>query len=153
MAAVTVVGTVIAVARCRPSRPLEITLPDEVAIEGYVHVDGAVANPGLYPLAGGDTVEDLLAAAGGTIAAADPGQLRLIVPEAGQSEAPQRIDINRAEAWLLEALPGIGPSRAQAIVEYRRENGPFRDTGDLTEVSGIGATLLEQLEPLITVAD
>lgn len=132
---------------------MEIILPDEVAIEGYVHVGGAVANPGLYPLTGGDTVEDLLAAAGGTTTAADLDQLRLIVPEAGQFEAPQRININRAEAWLLEALPGIGPSRAAAIIDYRRENGPFRNTSDLTEVTGIGATLLEQLEPLITVAD
>jgi competence protein ComEA len=153
LAAVTVVGTVIAVARCRPSRPLEITLPDEPAIEGYVHVDGAVSNPGLYPLAGGDTVEDLLSAAGGTTAAADPDQLRLIVPEAGQSEAPQRININRAEAWLLEALPGIGPSLAAAIIEYRLANGSFASTADLTAVAGIGPATLEKLEPFITVAD
>ncbi len=151
--AVTVIGAVIAATRCRPSRPLEITLPDEITIEGYVHVGGAVTNPGIFPLAGDDTVDGLLAAAGGITAAADPGQLRLIVPEAGQSETPQRIDINRAGAWLLEALPGIGPSRAAAIVEYRRDNGPFGDTSDLTEIAGIGATLLEQLEPLITVGD
>ena len=141
------------VARCRPNRPLEITLPDEVATEGYVQVGGAVANPGLYPLAGDDTVEDLLAAAGGTTANADTDRLSLIVPEAGLSDAPQRIDINRAEAWLLEALPGIGPSRAEAIVEYRRNNGPFHDTSDLLEVTGIGAALLKQIEPLITVVD
>ena len=139
--------------RYRPDRPLEITLPDQAAIEGDVHVGGAVANPGLFQLSDGDTIDDLLAAAGGTTAAADPDRLNLIVPEAGRSEAPQRIDINRAEAWLLEALPGIGPSRAAAIVDYRRDNGPFRDTGDLIEVAGIGATLLETLEPLITVAD
>jgi len=150
---VTIIGAVIATARCRPSQPLEITLPDETTVEGYAHVGGAVANPGLYPLTGDDTVEDLLAAAGGATATADPDRVDLIVPEAGQSEAPQRIDINRAEAWLLEALPGIGPSRAEAIVEYRHGNGPFRDTSDLTKVDGIGETLFAQLAPLITVAD
>ncbi len=140
-------------ARCRPNRPLEITLPDEVAIEGYVHVGGAVANPGLYPLTGGDTIEDLLAAGGGATAAADLDQLSLIVPEAGQSDNAQRININTADAWLLEALPGIGPTRAAAIIEYRSDNGPFRDTSDLTKVAGIGPATLEELEPLITVAD
>lgn len=153
MVAVTVVGTVIAVARYRPNRPLEITLPAEVAIEGYVHVGGAVANPGIFPLAGGDTVEDLLAAAGGATTTADLDQLRLIVPEAGQSEAPQRININTAEAWLLEALPGIGPSLAQAIIEYRLTNGFFASTADLTEVAGIGPATLEKLELFIAVTD
>ncbi len=153
LTAVTVVGAVIATTRCRPSQTLEITLPDETATTGDIYVGGAVANPGWYPLTGGDTIQDLLAAAGGATASADPDQLSLIVPEAGQTDDAQRININTAEAWLLEALPGIGPSKAAAIIEYRRDNGPFRDTSDLTEVAGIGPATLEELEPLITVAD
>ena len=114
---------------------------------------GAVTNPGYYPFAGSDSVEGLIGAAGGTEGEADLSGLRLYVPERGTEPEPQRIDINRAEAWLLEALPGIGEIRAQAIVDYRRQNGPFRSVDELTRVEGIGTAILERIKPLITVAD
>jgi len=98
-------------------------------------------------------LEALLSAAGGTTEEADLTGLELFVPETTQGPQPQRIDINRAEAWLLEALPGIGPSRAQAIVDYRQKNGPFRSTNELMKVEGIGAATYERIETLITVAD
>ena len=66
---------------------------------------------------------------------------------------PQKIDINRAEAWLLEALPGIGPSKAQAIIAYREQNGDFSDIVEITEVSGIGMSIYEDIRELITVGD
>lgn len=66
---------------------------------------------------------------------------------------PQKIDINRAEAWLLEALPGIGPSKAQAIIAYRQQNGGFSDIAEITEVEGIGMSLYEQIKDFITVGD
>jgi comEA protein len=66
---------------------------------------------------------------------------------------PQKIDINRAEAWLLEALPGIGPSKAQAIIDYRQQNGGFSDISELLNVSGIGQDIYQKIKDLITVGD
>jgi comEA protein len=70
-----------------------------------------------------------------------------------QGEQPQKIDINRAEAWLLEALPGVGPSKAQAIIDYRQQNGGFKHITEITEVEGIGPSIYEQIKDLITVGD
>jgi len=70
-----------------------------------------------------------------------------------QEEAPQKIDINRAEAWLLEALPGIGPSKAQAIIAYRQQNGGFKHIIEITEVEGIGPAIYEEIKGLITAGD
>ena len=72
---------------------------------------------------------------------------------AGGEQEPQKIDINRAEVWLLEALPGIGETLAQRIVDYRQQNGPFQHTNELLKVAGIGTTTYEQIKHLITVAD
>jgi competence ComEA-like helix-hairpin-helix protein len=72
--------------------------------------------------------------------------------EVGQGE-PQKIDINRAEAWLLEALPGIGPTKAQAIIDYRQQNGYFSDISEILNVEGIGQDIYEQIKDLITVGD
>jgi comEA protein len=70
-----------------------------------------------------------------------------------QEDEPQKIDINRAEAWLLEALPGIGPSKAQAIIDYRQQNGGFGHIAEITEVPGIGQDIYENIKDLITVGD
>jgi comEA protein len=73
--------------------------------------------------------------------------------EANPAELPQKIDINRAEAWLLEALPGIGPSKAQAIIAHRQRNGGFKHIIEITEVEGIGPAIYEDIKDLITVGD
>jgi len=55
------------------------------------------------------------------------------------------ININTADAGALaRELEGIGPAKAQAIVEYRQKNGPFRSAEDLLKVDGIGKKVLEQ---------
>ena len=124
----------------------------EPELEGEIYVGGAVNNPGLYPLKAGDNIETILQAAGGTSSHADLSLLKLYVPEAGETDSSQKIDINRAESWLLEALPGIGEVLAQRIVDYRSENGPFRITEDLLKVNGIGDATLEQIKDYITVS-
>jgi len=54
---------------------------------------------------------------------------------------------------LLDALPGIGPARAQDIVDYRQENGQFHHINDITRIDGIGPSIFDNLKDLITVAD
>ena len=63
----------------------------------------------------------------------------------------EKININTATAEELERLPGIGPTRAQAIVDDRAANGPFRIPEDLTRVSGIGEATLQGLIDYVTV--
>ena len=61
------------------------------------------------------------------------------------------VNINLAGVEELMELPGIGRTRAEAIVQYRRENGPFRYVEDLIRVPGIGQGLLESILEKIAV--
>ena len=66
-----------------------------------------------------------------------------LIPFAGAWAGP--VNLNSADAsTLAKELDGIGPAKAQAIVEYRQKNGPFRSAEDLLKVDGIGAKVLEQ---------
>jgi competence protein ComEA len=60
------------------------------------------------------------------------------------------INVNSADAALLAELPGIGPSKASAIIEDREANGPYASAEDLTRVSGIGAATVEGLADQVT---
>ena len=62
------------------------------------------------------------------------------------------VDINKATAQELTGLQGIGPAKAQAIVEYRQKNGQFKSTKDLAKVKGIGPKIVEKLGNEITVS-
>ncbi len=62
-----------------------------------------------------------------------------------------RVNINSANESELTTLPGIGPSKAQAIISYRDENGRFQTVEDLKNVSGIGDKTFEKLKEFITV--
>ncbi len=69
----------------------------------------------------------------------------------GSAAPAQSVDLNQATLAELDALPGVGPTTAQAIVTYRDKHGPFRTVDDLTEVQGIGPTRLEHLRDLVQV--
>lgn len=61
------------------------------------------------------------------------------------------VDINTADASTLETLPGIGASKAAAIIQYRTDHGPFKSVDELDNVSGIGPSTLANLRDLVTV--
>jgi competence protein ComEA len=138
-----------------------------------VQAAGAVVRPGLYRLAPGARVDDLIRAAGGLAPDADPDRVNLAalladgekvyVPRvgedvpadssagAGSSPAPKLVDLNTASIADLDTLPGIGPATAQAIIDYRSQHGRFRSVDELLNVRGIGQTKLDELRPLVRV--
>ena len=61
------------------------------------------------------------------------------------------VNINRASVAELDALPGVGPSTAQAIVDYRTTNGPFGSPEDLLNVKGIGPAKFDAMRKLVGV--
>ncbi len=63
------------------------------------------------------------------------------------------LNINTADQKQLQALAGVGPAKAAAIIEYRTANGPFKSVDDLAKVKGIGAKTLDSLRDELTVAD
>jgi len=136
------------------SQPVEIVLSQTEPPEqsGELYIGGAVANPGIYALREGDTLQTLLSDAG-VEPDADLSHIELYIPREGEEQSAQKIDINRAEPWLLEALPGIGEVLAQRIVDYRSQNGPFKRIEDLLKVSGIGEATLDKIKDYITVSD
>lgn len=73
--------------------------------------------------------------------------------ETVEAAAMEMVNINTADAAMLEMLPGIGATKAAAIVAYRDENGPFATVEALGMVKGIGETTLEKLKDKITVGD
>ncbi len=150
---IIVIGGIVVWLKYRPNQPLEISLPQKQELVGMIYIDGAVNNPGGYPFTAEDSMDALIQAAGGNTTSADLSRLKLYIPQSGEAQENQKIDINRAEVWLLQALPGIGDTLAQRIVDYRQQNGPFHNTGELLKVAGIGTTIYEQIEDLITVAD
>jgi competence protein ComEA len=126
-----------------------------------VHVAGAVTRPGVYELSVGSRVTDAIEAAGGSVEGARLDSINLArqiadgeqvhVPSAedegasaGRS-ADGLININTADAALLEDLPGVGPVLAQRIVAYREQHGPFASVEALDSVTGVGPAVLAGL--------
>ncbi len=70
---------------------------------------------------------------------------------ASTATAASPVNLNTATQAQLESLPGIGPSAAQRILEYRQKNGTFKKVEDLMNVKGIGEKSFLKLKPLITV--
>ena len=128
-----------------------------------VHVKGAVAEPGLYWLAPDSRVDDAVQAAGGALPEADLDNVnlaafvsdgsQLYVPFAGESEdaVSGPLNINTATEAQLEALDGIGETKARAIVEYRESHGDFASVEQLTRVDGIGDATLDKIREQICV--
>lgn len=152
LVAVIIAGSVVIGLKCRGGQAIEITLTPEREIAGMVYIGGAVNNPGYYPVFAGDTLDNLVGAAGGLRMGASFDDVELTIGTAEGVE-PQKIDINRAELWLLEALPGIGKIKAQAIIDYREQHGFFRDINEIMNVPGFGESSFNDIKDLITVND
>lgn len=75
----------------------------------------------------------------------------IAVKREGSSAVSGKLNLNTATLDQLDALPGIGPSYAQRILDYRLENGPFKSVDELAEVPGIGDATLSKLRDLVTV--
>jgi competence protein ComEA len=134
------------------SQPLEITLPSTPA-SMTIHISGAVANTGIYNFTEDSSLGDILQSAGGTIEDADLTNMTIYVPSISESsdKQPQKVNINTAEVWLLEALPGIGPTLSGRIIEYREAKGYFGSIEEITQVPGIGATTFDKIKDKIEV--
>jgi competence protein ComEA len=149
-----VVGGIMLVTKHSKARPVEIVLSrtEPPQQSGELYIGGAVASPGIYSLGKDDTLQTLFSDAG-IEPDADLNHIEIYIPREGEANLPQKIDINRAEPWLLEALPGIGETRAQDIVDYRNANGPFKIIEDLLQVKGIGEGTFGQIKDYVTVSD
>ena len=150
-----------------------VALNDPEPSKIIIHVAGAVQKSGVYHLCEGDRVIDAIAIAGGASEEADLDALNLAqpiidgqrvwVPKVGeQGEGPQstnydqssdsgKVNINTGDTNQLQKLNGIGPAMAQRIIDYRANNGPFKQIEDIKQVSGIGDKRFEQLKEHITV--
>lgn len=143
-----------------------------VAADVTVHVCGAVRSPGVVTLPAGARVQDAIELAGGATAKAELAAVNLaakvvdgqqiVVPKRGEApsagvaaaaapSAGALININTASAAELEELDGVGPATAQAIIDYRTEQGPFGAIEDIMNVPGIGDAKFAAMKDSITV--
>ncbi len=162
-----------------PSGQAVILSPSSTPKPIMVYITGAVKRPGVFMLPRESRMVDAISAAGGFAEGADLNQVnlaqvlqdeaRITIPGLSQFATPELtigengllvtptppagtpVNINTASADLLEKLPGIGPTTAQAIVAYRDANGPFITIEDLLKIPGIGPNTLEEIRGLITV--
>ena len=136
----------------------------------FVHVVGEVEKPGIYIVATRARVFDAIVAAGGFTKSADQSTVNLarevsdgeqvVVMAAGSqsgSAAAQTsaqaalISLNRASQLELEALPGVGPTLAGRMIDWRTANGGFKKKEDLLKVSGIGKKMFDGMKDLVTL--
>lgn len=171
LAAAGVLLTLVGRVATPPAAAIEIAPVAEAAPSAtpalvVVDVAGAVARPGVLRLAPGSRVADALAAAGGVHPEADLGALnraalirdgeRIYVPRAGEvvpvrvQGGDPRVDLNRATAAELEALPGIGPGIAARIIRAR-EQRPFARPEELQTRGLVSARVFAELRDLVLV--
>lgn len=142
-------------------------------IDIYIDIGGCVYNPGVYKVKAGTRLFEVIEKAGGLTDDADidsinraeevyDGQKLIIYSVDSDNEygdlavSPQqdsdgRININTADSSLLQEIPGVGPTTAQKIIDYRESNGKYKSIEDIKNVSGIGDKTFENLKDYITV--
>jgi competence protein ComEA len=155
-----------------PAEPGVVGTASPPAAALYVHVAGSVRAPGLYGLPTGARVADAIAVAGGARANADLDAINLaqVVTDGLKIDVPHKgaevvttgasspgstpgsmVSLNSADEAALEVIPGIGPVKAAAIVQYRTDNGAFSSLDELLDVTGIGPATLESIRPYVSL--
>ena len=146
-----------------------------------VHIDGEIVTPGIISLKAGSRIADAIQACGGTTDISDISKINLayelkdgqkvyipsiydvedveyiqndagnnvIIPDTSSSSA--LVNINSATQAELETLPGIGPSTAAKIIDYRNKNGDFKNIEDIMNVSGIGESKFNNIKDYICI--
>jgi competence protein ComEA len=174
-------STPVAIAAVGPSVVASPTSTPSARPIVLVHVIGAVHRPGIVELSEGSRVADAVAAAGGLLRSADPGELNLaaVVTDGsqvvigtrarprGEVRAPgaaasgtagsnsgggaNAVSLNTATLEQLDTLPGVGPVTAQKILDWRTRHGRFSSVSELQEVDGIGPKTYADLAPHVRV--
>ena len=148
------------------------------AAEVYVDVDGAVAKPGVYRLKDGARVSQAIDAAGGfsekanqtawNLAEVLQDGMQVYIPSKDEakealneeqslgkdlsaSQKEDTVNINTASKEELMTLPGIGESRADAVIACREEKGSFTSIEGIKDAAGIGDGIFNRIKDLITV--
>ncbi|MDH5160195.1 helix-hairpin-helix domain-containing protein [Heyndrickxia oleronia] len=144
-------------------------------IKIIVDLKGEIINPGIYEANDGERVQDLITKAGGFSKNADKLKVNLAqkvkdemviyVPKIGEeinvslfdeavsttNNSEGKVNINSANKDQLQTIPGIGPSKADAIIEYREQKGEFKKIEDIKNVTGIGEKTYEKLKDSISI--
>ncbi|MBQ8281749.1 MAG: helix-hairpin-helix domain-containing protein [Lachnospiraceae bacterium] len=145
----------------------------------FAYICGEVSSPGVYELDSDSRIVDLLNLAGGfteyaaedyvNLAERVTDGMKVYVPtveeavnmpvwdslnsESGIDAGDESVNINLADIDTLTSLPGIGNTKAEAIVSYREENGKFASKEEILNVNGIGESTYDKIKDLITVSD
>lgn len=151
----------------------ELTEPEQQETI-QIYITGQVKRPGVYTIAPDKRLIDAIELAGGCTPEADLNRINLAarvvdegmyyVPAAGEEIDPgipavqtggeagtEKININTADENQLQTLTGIGPAKAQKIIEYRESNGGFKSIEEIMNVSGIGEKTFENIKENICV--
>ncbi len=154
-------------------------IKNEIEVDSKVIIDisGEVKEPGVYQLKKGDRVGEVLGLAGGLTNEADidwveqninraevaRDGMKIYIPSKQQNTENKKqainntqntlgkIDINKATAQELDKLPGVGPSIAQKIIDYREKNGGFSNLEEIKLVPGIGDKMFENIKDQIGI--
>lgn len=140
----------------------------------FIYVSGAVNSPGVIEIDNNSRVKDAIEKAGGLKENADltninlaeklEDEKKIYIPEEGENTSKEvveeinnqesqklKVNINTANSSELQKLPGIGPSLAESIVEYRKQNGRFASVEDIKKVSGIGKNKFNKIKEYIRI--
>ena len=145
---------------------------EKETVKIVVDIKGEIKNPNIYWLEEGCIIEDLINVAGGITEEGELSKINraqklndhevVIMPNINDKESEieniipssndkNKVNINTASINELDTLSGIGPSKAEAIIKYREENGTFKSIEEIKNVTGIGEALFEKFKENITI--